>query len=37
MVDKGALVKNAWIDRNWGDQGSASDHWPVSAVVDLLN
>jgi len=37
LVDKGAMVKNAWIDRNWDDQGKASDHWPVSAVVDLLN
>ena len=36
MVDKGAIVKNAWIDRNWADQGKASDHWPVAAVVDLL-
>jgi len=36
MVDKGAVVKNAWIDRNWADQGKASDHWPVAAVVDLL-
>ena len=36
MVDKGAMVKNAWIDRNWADQGKASDHWPVAAVVDLL-
>ena len=36
MVDQGAKVKNAWIDRNWEDSGKASDHWPVSAVVDLL-
>ena len=35
MVDKGAGVKNAWIDRNWADAGKASDHWPVAAVVEL--
>ena len=35
MVDKGAVVRNAWIDRNWADHGHASDHWPVGAVVDL--
>merc|ERR1719233_2046358 len=35
MVDKGAVVKNAWIARNWDDQGKASDHWPIAAVVGL--
>ena len=33
MVDKGAGVENAWIDREARD---ASDDWPVSAVVSLL-
>ena len=33
MVDQGAWVENAWIDRKARD---ASDHWPVSAVVSLL-
>jgi len=37
MVDAGALVNNAWIGRAWEDQGQASDHWPVAAVVDLVN
>jgi len=37
MVDTGASVKNAWIARAWEDQGKASDHWPVAAVVDLLH
>ena len=37
MVDAGATVKNAWIARAWEDQGKASDHWPVAAVVDLLH
>lgn len=36
MVDTGAMVKQAWIDRNWDDVGQASDHWPVAAVVDLV-
>jgi len=35
MVDKGAVVKDAWIARNWADQGKASDHWPIAAVVGL--
>jgi len=35
MVDKGAGVRNAWIDRNWDDVGKASDHWPVAAVVEF--
>ena len=35
MVDNGAVVKNAWIARNWDDQGKASDHWPIAAVVGL--
>ena len=35
LVDKGAVVKNAWIDRNWDDVGKASDHWPIAAVVGL--
>ena len=33
MVDQGAWVENAWIDREARD---ASDHWPVSAVISLL-
>ena len=37
MVDAGATVINAWIARAWEDQGKASDHWPVAAVVDLLH
>ena len=37
MVDQGTEVRNAWIDRNWDDLGKASDHWPVAAVVDLMN
>ena len=37
MVDGGARVNNAWIARAWEDQGQASDHWPVAAVVDLTN
>ena len=37
MVDAGARVNNAWIARAWEDQGQASDHWPVAAVVDLTN
>ena len=36
MVDHGAMVMQAWVDRNWDDSGKASDHWPVAAVVDLL-
>ena len=35
MVDKGAVVRYAWIDRNWADHGHASNHWPVGAVIDL--
>ena len=35
MVDKGAQVKSAWIDRNWDDAGKASDHWPIAAVVGI--
>jgi len=35
MVDKGAVVRNAWIDRNWADLGHASNHWPVGAIIDL--
>ena len=37
MVDAGTRVINAWIARAWEDQGKASDHWPVAAVVDLLD
>ena len=35
LVDKGAVVKNAWIDRNWDDVGKASDHCPINPVVGL--
>ena len=35
LVDKGAVVKRAWIDRNWDDVGKASDHWPITTVVGL--
>ena len=28
-------VRDAWIDRAWEDQGRASDHWPVTAVMEL--
>ena len=37
MVDQGAVVEGAEIHRNWADQGKASDHWPVSALVNLAN
>ena len=28
-------VRDAWIDRAWEDQGRASDHWPVTAVMGI--
>jgi len=34
MTDQGAGVADAWIDRTWYG-GEASDHWPVSAVINL--
>ena len=28
-------VRDAWRDRAWEDQGRASDHWPVTAVMEI--
>jgi len=33
LTDEGAAVPDAWIDRT--NYGEASDHWPVSAIINL--
>jgi len=35
LAGQGQGVRDAWIDRAWEDQGRASDHWPVTAVMEL--